>query len=64
MFFRQILHSERACISYMIGCPTKGLCAVVDPQGQVERYIREASEHGMTISHILETHIHPRMIFY
>jgi hydroxyacylglutathione hydrolase len=58
MFFRQILHSERACISYMVGCPTKGLCAVVDPQGPVERYINDASQNGMTISHIIETHIH------
>lgn len=58
MFFRQILHPEHACISYMVGCPTKGVCAVIDPQGQVERYIGEASQNGMTISHILETHIH------
>ncbi len=42
----------------MVGCPTKGVCAVIDPQGQVERYIGEASQNGMTISHIFETHIH------
>ncbi len=58
MFFRQFLHEERACLSYLIGCPTKGVCAVVDPQGPAERYIHEVSQHGMTISHILETHIH------
>lgn len=58
MFFRQFLHEERACLSYLIGCQTKGVCAVVDPQGAPERYIREASQHGMAISHILETHIH------
>lgn len=58
MFFRQILHEERACISYLIGCPAKGVCAVVDPQGSSERYILEASQHGMAISHIIETHSH------
>lgn len=58
MFFRQILHEERACISYLIGCPAKGVCAVVDPQGNSERYILEASQHGMAISHIIETHSH------
>jgi hydroxyacylglutathione hydrolase len=58
VFFRQFLHEERACCSYLIGCQTKGVCAVVDPQGDPERYIREAGGHGMTISHILETHIH------
>lgn len=58
MFFRQFLHEERACLSYLVGCPTKGVCAVVDPQGDPERYIQQATQHGMTISHILETHIH------
>ncbi len=58
MFFRQILHEERACLSYLIGCPAKGVCAVVDPQGSPERYIREAGQHDMVISHIIETHIH------
>jgi hydroxyacylglutathione hydrolase len=58
MFFRQFLHEERACLSYLIGCPTKGLCAAVDPQGDPERYIQEAGQHGMTLSHIFETHIH------
>ncbi|HVN55240.1 MAG TPA: MBL fold metallo-hydrolase [Anaerolineaceae bacterium] len=58
MFFRQFLHEERACLSYLVGCPTKGLCAAIDPQGDPARYIREMNQHGMQISHILETHIH------
>lgn len=58
MFFRQILHEQRACISYMIGCPSKGVMAVVDPQGAPEAYQKIAADHGMKITHIIETHIH------
>jgi hypothetical protein len=39
MFFRQLLHEERSCASYVIGCPSRGVAAVVDPQGEVSRYL-------------------------
>jgi hydroxyacylglutathione hydrolase len=58
MFFRQMLHEQRACISYMIGCPSKGVMAVVDPQGNPEIYQKTAEHHGMRITHVIETHIH------
>lgn len=58
MFFRQILHEQRACISYMIGCPSKGVMAVVDPQGDPQSYQKIAEDQGMRITHIIETHIH------
>ncbi len=58
MFFRQILHETHACISYLVGCPTKGVCAVIDPQGNPEAYRKVAEDHGMRITHIIETHIH------
>lgn len=58
MYFRQILHEERSCLSYLVGCPTKGVCAVVDPQGDPQFYIEKAVQNGMSITHIIETHIH------
>ncbi len=58
MFFRQILHEAHACLSYLVGCPTKGVCAVIDPQGSPEVYQRVVEDHGMRITHIVETHIH------
>jgi glyoxylase-like metal-dependent hydrolase (beta-lactamase superfamily II) len=57
MYFRQILHEARACASYLVGCPTLGHCAVVDPQGDPRRYAAMAREHGMEITSIFETHI-------
>lgn len=58
MYFRQILHEEKACASYMVGCPTLGLCVVVDPQGEPASYIDKAEWNAMTISGVIETHIH------
>lgn len=58
MYFRQILHEEKACVSFLVGCTTKGLCAVIDPQGDPVVYIEKAAREGMRISHIFETHIH------
>lgn len=33
-------------------------CAVIDPQRDVDLYIREASALGVAITHVLETHLH------
>ncbi|MHB0965182.1 MAG: MBL fold metallo-hydrolase [Bellilinea sp.] len=58
MFFRQILHPERACLSYLIGCPTLGRCAAIDPQGSADTIVQTVAANGMRITHIFETHIH------
>lgn len=58
MYFRQILHEQKACASYLIGCPTRGRCAVVDPQGDPAAYIQQVEDKGMRISAVLETHLH------
>lgn len=58
MYFRQILHAEKACASYVVGCPTKGVCAVVDPQGDPEAYVSQVAGNGMRIASVIETHTH------
>lgn len=58
MYFRQILHEEKACASYLVGCPTLGLCAVVDPQGDVQAYVTQVEDQAMAISAVIETHVH------
>jgi glyoxylase-like metal-dependent hydrolase (beta-lactamase superfamily II) len=58
MYFRQILHEDHSCASYLVGCPTLGLCAVVDPQGDPQRYIEEVENNGMVISAVIDTHVH------
>lgn len=58
MYFRQLLHEDRSCASYLVGCPTLGLCAAVDPQGDPLRYIEAAEDNAMVISHVIDTHVH------
>ncbi len=58
MYFRQILHPEKACASYLVGCPTRGVCAVVDPQGDAQGYVSQIQQNGMVVESIIETHTH------
>lgn len=57
MFFRQILHEEKSCASYLIGCPSMGVCAVVDPQGDPQQYVEQVKNNAMVIKAIIETHV-------
>lgn len=57
MYFRQVLHEDKACASYLVGCPTVGVCAVVDPQGDPQRYVDQVVNKGMAVNAILETHV-------
>jgi glyoxylase-like metal-dependent hydrolase (beta-lactamase superfamily II)/rhodanese-related sulfurtransferase len=56
MFFRQILHDDLGCASYLIASEGEG--AVVDPKWDVDEYLRLADEHGFEIRYVLETHNH------
>jgi glyoxylase-like metal-dependent hydrolase (beta-lactamase superfamily II)/rhodanese-related sulfurtransferase len=56
MFFRQILHEDLGCASYLVA--DAGEAAVVDPKWEVDEYLRLAERHRFRISHILETHNH------
>lgn len=58
MYFRQLLHEERSCASYLVGCPTLAPCAVIDPQGEPQTYIDLAEANGLVVSHVIETHVH------
>lgn len=56
MFFRQILHRDLGCASYVIA--DGGEAAVIDPKWDVEEYLLLAEEEGFEITHLLETHNH------
>ena len=56
MFFRQVLHEDLGCASYVVA--DGGEAAVIDPKWDVEDYLRLAEEHGLVITHVLETHNH------
>jgi hydroxyacylglutathione hydrolase len=56
VFFRQVLHPDLGCASYVIA--DAGVAAVVDPKWEIEDYLTLADEQGFAIRYILETHNH------
>jgi hydroxyacylglutathione hydrolase len=56
MFFRQVLHEDLGCASYVVA--DGGEAVVIDPKWEIEDYLELAEEHGFAIGHVLETHNH------
>ena len=58
MYFRQLLHDDGACASYLLGCKSKRAFAVVDPHAAlVDDYLALAEAEGVPIVAVLETHV-------
>jgi hydroxyacylglutathione hydrolase len=58
MLFRQIIHEDLGCASYLVGDFAAGVAAVVDPQWDINPYLELSRLHGVRIEHVLETHNH------
>jgi hydroxyacylglutathione hydrolase len=58
MLFRQIVHDDLGCASYLIGDEGAGVGAVVDPRLDIDEYLRLSRYMGVSVEHILETHNH------
>ena len=58
MLLERIYDEDLAQASYVIGCQAKKEAMVVDPRRDVQVYLDFAAHHGMTITHVTETHIH------
>ena len=56
MYFEQFYLGCLAHASYMLA--SNGEAIVVDPQRDVDIYLKAAAEHQVTIRHIFETHLH------
>jgi hydroxyacylglutathione hydrolase len=56
--FRQIVHDDLGCASYLIGDEHAGVAAVVDPKLQIDEYLAIARYVGVSIDHVLESHNH------
>jgi hydroxyacylglutathione hydrolase len=58
MLFRPYLHAAGSCASYLFGCTTHGMLAVVDPHASlVDAYVATAAEVGAPIVAVFETHV-------
>ncbi|MGC1651112.1 MAG: rhodanese-like domain-containing protein [Candidatus Sulfotelmatobacter sp.] len=56
MYFEQFYLGCLAHASYLLA--SDGEAVVVDPQRDVELYLKAAADHGLTIRHIFESHLH------
>jgi hydroxyacylglutathione hydrolase len=56
MYFEQFYLGCLAHASYLLASGGEGV--VVDPQRDVELYLKAAQDHGVTIQHIFESHLH------
>ena len=59
MIFRPYYYYETGCAAYLLGCGSLGKCAVVDSHLEdVDAYLEFAASKGMTITHVIDTHLH------
>ena len=58
MIFTQYYLDCLSQASYLIGDDTTGRAVVVDPRRDIDEYVNDAKEAGLTIELVLETHFH------
>ncbi len=58
LVFEQFLTASIGDATYLAGDDSARVAAVIDPQVDVQRYVAAAREHGLAITHIVQTHIH------
>ncbi|WP_309719812.1 MBL fold metallo-hydrolase [Armatimonas sp.] len=59
MILRHFLDTEpTVAASYILGCGGQGICAVVDPVEDIQRYQDTAESLGMRIAYVVDTHAH------
>ena len=58
MLLKRLYETGLAQASYLIACPASHEALVVDPNRDVDRYLKAAHAEGMKIAYVTETHIH------
>ncbi|MGK0188559.1 MAG: hydroxyacylglutathione hydrolase [Verrucomicrobiales bacterium] len=62
LIFETIQTEGIAELSYLIGDSSTGTAAVIDPTPDVGKYVDLARDHGLSITHVFETHIHADLV--
>lgn len=62
MYFQRYYLDCLSHASYMIADQRTGQAVVVDPQRDVDLYLKDAEEHGFEIKHVILTHFHADFI--
>lgn len=58
MLLKRFYDDTLAQASYLIGCAATGQAIVIDPNRDVDAYVRAAADEHLTVTHVTETHIH------
>jgi hydroxyacylglutathione hydrolase len=58
MHFHQVYDAGLAQYAYLIGCEATGKAVLVDPERDIDRYLRLADDNGLSVEAVVETHIH------
>jgi glyoxylase-like metal-dependent hydrolase (beta-lactamase superfamily II)/rhodanese-related sulfurtransferase len=58
VYFKQFLHDDLGCSSYFIASRQSREAVVVDPQLEIDPYLKLAEERGYRIAYVIDTHIH------
>ncbi len=59
MMIRQLFDLETSTYTYLVADPAAGVAALIDPvREQVDRDLLLLRELGLTLTHVLETHVH------
>ena len=58
MLLKRFYNDNLAQASYLVGCAATGEAIVIDPNRDIDQYIRAATVEGMRITRVTETHIH------
>src|ERR1700741_2708966 len=58
MFVKRFFEPSLAQASYLIGCQKTGEAVVIDANRDIDPYIRAATDEGLRITQVTETHIH------
>ena len=58
MLLKRFYDDKLAQASYLIACQATGDAIVVDPNRDVDQYIRAAEAEGVRLTYVTETHIH------
>jgi hydroxyacylglutathione hydrolase len=58
LWFRQYYLGCLSHASYLVGDTSSGRAVVIDPQRDIDQYLRDAEANGLRIERVIETHFH------
>src|ERR1044072_200491 len=58
MLTQQFFIQGLGCASYLIGDESTRTAAVIDPDREIQKSLDAAQAHAVTITHIIEPHLH------